>query len=851
MLNIAEYRRNADLLADRLPWAALVAPGVVLNKDGSFQRTFAFRGPDLESATEAELVAACARLNNVLRRFGSGWALFFEAARTVAPGYPESEFPDPASWLVDHERRAAFEEEGAPAGRRRERFESAYHMTLLYFPAPDQVNRAERALLDVPEDEQGECGRGRSWREELDAFIAETNRALDLMEGFMPEVRALDDAETLAYLHSTISPRRHPIAVPETPMHLDAVLVDTPLAGGLEPMLGDAQIRTLGVLGFPAATRPGLLDDLNHLGIEYRWVARWIALDKTEASKELTRIRRQWFAKRKSVTALLREVLYNEPTPLLDTDAANKATDADEALQVLGSDQVSFGYLTITVTVWDQTRTGAGEKQRAVERVVNGRGFATIRETVNAVEAWLSSLPGHPYANVRQPLVHTLNLAHLIPLSAVWAGPARNAHLDGPPLMVAETSGSTPFRLSTHVGDVGHMLIVGPTGAGKSVLLALLALQFRRYPASQVYVFDKGGSARASILGMAGKHHRLAAEAEDLAFQPLGHIDHLPERAWAAEWVLGLLAHERVEITPDIKEAVWSALTSLASAPQRERTVTGLSMLLQSNALKAALGPYTLEGPFGHLLDAAEDRLSFSDVECFETETLMRDAVGAVPPVLTYLFHRLDARFDGAPTLLILDEAWVFLDDPLFAARIREWLKTLRKKNVAVVFATQSLADIINSPIAPAVIESCPQRIFLPNDRAVEPEARRAYEQFGLNERQIKLIATATPKRDYYLQSRQGNRLFQLGLGPVALAFCGASSPADQIMIDRLLDRSSPERFAEAWLRAKGLFWAADLITSIGRAQNAPEEARQISEDWLNHSSDEEERLPLVKEISR
>jgi type IV secretion system protein TrbE len=455
MLNLAEYRRGANLLADRLPWAALVAPGVILNKDGSFQRTFAFRGPDLESATEAELVAACARFNNVLRRFGSGWALFFEAARTLAPGYPESEFPDPASWLVDHERRAAFEEEGPPAGRRRERFESAYHMTLLYLPLPDQVSRAERALLELPEGEGGQSARGRSWHDELAGFVAETNRALDLMEGFMPEIRALDDAETLAYLHGTVSVRRHPIAVPETPMHLDALLVDTPLSGGLEPILGDAHLRTLSVLGFPAATRPGLLDDLNHLGIEYRWVARWIALDKTEASRELTRIRRQWFAKRKSIAALLREVLYNEPAPLLDTDAANKASDADDALQALGSDHVAFGHLTITVTVWHQTRTGAAEKERAVERVVNGRGFATIRESINAVEAWLSSLPGHAYANVRQPLVHTLNLAHLIPLSAVWAGPTRNAHLDGPPLLVAETSGSTPFRLSTHVGDVG------------------------------------------------------------------------------------------------------------------------------------------------------------------------------------------------------------------------------------------------------------------------------------------------------------------------------------------------------------------------------------------------------------
>src|SRR5205814_4845939 len=133
------------------------------------------------------------------------------------------------------------------------------------------------------------------------------------------------------------------------------------------------------------------------------------------------------------------------------------------------------------ITVTGDTARQADERVRAVERIVNGLGFTVMRERLNAVEAWLSSLPGQVYANVRQPLIHTLNLAHLMPLSSVWAGPERNEHLGGPPLLLAETSGSTPFRLSTHVGDVGHMLVVGPTGAGKSVLLSLLAMQFRRY----------------------------------------------------------------------------------------------------------------------------------------------------------------------------------------------------------------------------------------------------------------------------------------------------------------------------------------------------------------------------------
>ncbi len=575
MLALREYRNRADRLADHLPWAALVAPGVVLNKDGSFQRTARFRGPDLESATEAELVSACARANNVLKRFGTGWALNFDAERREALGYPASDFPDAASWLADEERRAEFENAG-------QHFESRYHLTLTFMPPPDQADTAGRALVERSDD-----AKGRDWHQALAAFVAETDRALDLLTGFMPEVRALDDAETLTFLHGAISTRRHHVAVPETPMYLDAVLADTPLTGGLEPMLGGEHLRTLTILGFPNLSRPGILDALNHQDFGYRWATRFIALDKTDATKALTKLRRQWFNKRKSVTALLREVIYNQPVQLLDSDADNKMVDADLALQALGGDHVAFGHLTTTITVSDVDRARADDKVRAVERIVNGLGFTTIRESLNAVEAWLGSLPGHVYANVRQPLVHTLNLAHMIPLSSVWAGPARDAHLDGPPLLYAETSGSTPFRLSTHVGDVGHMLIVGPTGAGKSVLLALLALQFRRYPHSQVYIFDKGFSARAAVLAMGGAHHALGlggdssqadrghaggdGEAHAIAFQPLRYIHRGDERAWAAEWIAALLTHEKVAVTPDIKEALWSALSSLAR-PRRSKS---------------------------------------------------------------------------------------------------------------------------------------------------------------------------------------------------------------------------------------------------------------------------------------
>ncbi len=805
MMNLAEYRKRPALLADFLPWAALIAPGVVLNKDGSFQRTARFRGPDLDSATPAELVGTTARLNNALRRLGSGWAIFVEAQRNVANRYPDSRFPDAVSALVDMERRAQFEEHGS-------HFESAYFLTLCWLPPAEDAARAEAWLYE------GRARTGGDGHEVLRGFVDRTSRVLQLIEGFVPDAAWLDDAETLTYLHACISTKRHRVRVPEIPMQIDALLVDEPMTGGLEPRLGAQHLRTLSVIGFPTATYPGVLDELNQLAFPYRWSTRAIMLDKTDATRLLTKIRRQWFAKRKSVAAILKEVMTNEASTLLDTDAANKAADADAALQELGSDMIGQAYVTATITVSDTDPATADEKLRLVEKVIQGRDFTCMVETVNAIEAWLGSLPGHVYANVRQPPVSTLNLAHMIPLSAVWAGPERDEHLGSPPLFFAKTEGATPFRFSLHVGDVGHTLIVGPTGAGKSVLLALMALQFRRYERNQIFAFDFGGSIRAAAIGMGGDWHDLGGALSDdsessVTLQPLAAIDDAAERGWAAEWIAAILAREGITVTPEAKEHLWTALTSLASAPPSERTLTGLSVLLQSSALKQALRPYCLGGPFGRLLDAEAEHLGDAPVQAFETEGLIGSA--AASATLSYLFHRIEGRLDGSPTLLIIDEGWLALDDIGFAQQLREWLKTLRKKNASVVFATQSLADIEDSAIAAAIIESCPTRLFLPNERAIEPQITAVYRRFGLNDRQIEIVSRATPKRDYYCQSRRGNRLFELGLGDAALAFVAASSKTDQVTIAELVAEHGRDGFAAAWLRRKGNAWAADLLPTF------------------------------------
>ncbi|PWJ76334.1 type IV secretion system protein VirB4 [Pseudaminobacter salicylatoxidans] len=836
MMNLAEYRRTAYRLADYLPWVALVGEGVVLNKDGSFQRTAKFRGPDLDSAVAAELVAVAGRLNNAFRRLGSGWAIFVEAQRSEAAIYPASRFPDPASALVDAERKADFEEEGS-------HFVSGYFLTFLWLPPAEDAARSESWLY-----EGRETSGVNPW-ELARSFADRTDRVLALLDGFMPECRWLDDPETLTYLHSTISTNRHRVCVPETPIYLDALLADQPLTGGLEPRLGNQHLRVLTITGFPGTTTPGLLDEMNRLAFPYRWSTRAILMDKTDATRLLTKIRRQWFAKRKSIAAILKEVMTNEQSALVDTDAANKAADADMALQELGADIAGMAYVTATVTVWDEDARRADEKLRLVEKIIQSRDFSVMVETVNAVDAWLGSLPGHAYANVRQPPVSTLNLAHMVPSSAVWAGPERDDHFGAPPLLYGRTEGSTPFRFSLHVGDVGHTLVVGPTGAGKSVLLALMALQFRRYARSQVFAFDFGGSIRAVSLAMGGDWHDLGGELTDasetsVSLQPLARIHETAERAWAADWIVAILMRENIQITPEVKEHIWTALTSLASAPVGERTITGLAVLLQSNDLKQALRAYCVGGPYGRLLDAEAEHLGSADVQAFEIEGLV--GTGAAPAVLSYLFHRIGGKLDGRPTLLIIDEGWLALDDDAFAEQLREWLKTLRKKNASVIFATQSLSDIDGSKIAPAIIESCPTRLLLPNERAIEPQITTIYRRFGLNDRQIEILARATPKRDYYCQSRRGNRLFELGLSEVGLALCAVSSKSDQALIDEIFAEHGRDGFLAAWLKARGVDWAADLIPDLSNLATESDDLSSLilDEDEFEFTLEEEEITP-------
>jgi type IV secretion system protein VirB4 len=461
----------------------------------------------------------------------------------------------------------------------------------------------------------------------------------------------------------------------------------------------------------------------------------------------------------------------------------------------------------------DESREVLEFNLKEVVRIINNLGFNARIEDINAMEAWIGTLPSHTVQNVRRPLISTYNLTHFIPLSSVWAGDKYNQSdkflPQSPALIYTVTQGSTPFRLNLHVDDIGHTLIFGPTGSGKSTLLALLVSQAKKYKNVQIFAFDKGSSLYPLTLASKGTHYDIGGKDENqLSFAPLGEISSDYEQIWAETWIESLLILQGVKVTPENHKTIHNAMN--IHRVSESKSLTDFVSNIQDDSLTNALEHYTISGSMGYLLDAEKDQLTLNSFVCFEIEELMNLGDKNLIPVLLYLFHRIENMLDGRPTFLFLDEAWIMLGHKVFKEKIREWLKVLRKANCAVVLSTQSLSDAANSGILDVLQESCPTKILLPNPNAYNKGSEHQlgpydyYKQFGLNDTQISIIVNSTPKKEYYYQSPMGTRLFNLALGPIALSFVGASGK-DEIKKIKELHKEHGEEWVRYWLHYRNV----------------------------------------------
>jgi type IV secretion/conjugal transfer VirB4 family ATPase len=802
-----EHRVHPQGLSDLLGWLHLVGPATVLQKNGSLLTGWRYRGPDLASATAAELDQLASQLNDALLPYGDGWMFHIDFVRRPALGYaPPGAFPDPITRLIDEERRAAYE--GAHA-----HFVSETFLVATYLPPRELYSRLATIFV---------AGAGKSesaWDGVQTAFEAEVEQLERRLSTHL-KIGRLEADELLTHLHSCLTGLDHPVKTPPGGVYLDALLADQQLVAGWTPRIGRSALRAVAIHGFPHDSFSGILDFLGSLGFAFRASHRIIPLGQATAARRIATTRLSWFKKRRGAASWLREMTGDSKAKtssrerddelFLDHDAAAMAADASQAASESAGGRVRFCLYTPLILIADPDPARADHNAAEVVKALNDRGFGARVEDVNAVEAFRGSLPGHGYANLRRPILSTRNLADLLPATSVWPGLRHNPSplfpRESPALLWAATTGATPFWLNLHDDDVGHTLVVGGTGSGKSTLLNLILAQFLRYPRAQVFSFDVGYSGWLLAKAAGGRHYDLVNE--QVRLQPLAQIDRPTERLWALEWLETVLTINRVPVTPAARQALDTALQLLATEPPEHRRISEFLPQLQDRELVAALQPYA-EGSLRHLLDADREDLGDDPYQVFELKRLIDMDDRVLLPVLLYLFHRVEQRLEGGrPSLLVIEEAWLPLMKSVFAARIKQWLLTLRKQNAAVVMATQSLAQLWESPNRHILVESCPTKILLGNAEAATPGHAGLYRDLGLNDTEIQLIARARRKRDYYFKSPRGSRLFELGLGPLALAFLGTPEGmtlADSIAEAKPLIAAYGPEWPRQWLLRRGL----------------------------------------------
>lgn len=807
LVDLNYFRKDKPAFYDLLNWGIEVEDGIILNKDGSLMSGWFYFGQDLSVMGVVERNYVSQILNSALIKLGNGWSLHQDSIRIESKEYPSEDknhFRGFADTLIESERRKQFKRKG--------NFYETIYAFILTWQAPSMF---EGKLKDSMFEIEGEDEKPKiNYLENaIDYFKRTSDEVVDMLSNVLDlqrmsltpfqdnygQIRYFSDL--VQYLCFSLDGVSHPMLY--TQNYIDSMLA-TDMRTAITPIIKDKYVQVITIKNFPPATFPNILQDLEELDFEYRWNTRFIFLDKLSAKNKLEKIRKQWSGK---VTGLFAQLFPSMASNKVDRHSLDMLDQSEIALSDLESDYIAYGYYTSTIIIRDSDLTNLELKAREVIKVLNINGFQGFVETINNIEAFLGSLGGNTVANIRKPLINTLNLANLLPLSSVYCGeeqaPCPFYEKNSPPLLYAVTDGSTPFRFNLHIGDLGHTLMFGPTGAGKSTILAFIAAQFLRYKNSKVFAFDKGNSMEPLALGVGGNHFNILGDNSTLNFAPLETIRNPNELIWAVSWIEDLLKLNGIVVTPNHRNKILEALKRMAAKDGGELTLTNLKIEIQDMELKEALSSYTVDGDIGELLDSANNGLENSYFTVFELEELMNKNDRIKISVLLYLFHWVERQLDGSPSLMILDEAWVMLGNPVFREKIREWLKVLRKANCAVILATQSLSDAKKSGILDVLVESCPTKIFLANKNSEESEIKDLYLNMGCTETEIGIIKNMLPKRQYFIKGA-GKRRVDFGLGDLALAFVG-NSDKDSLKTIRELHKRYGEDWGIYWLKNKGI----------------------------------------------
>ena len=706
----------------RLPYGRHVDDFTIETRDGMLLQFIHLAGLPFETADSDEINYRKALREGALRALASSrFAIYHHIIRREVAPELIGEFGDDFSRALDD------------AWRRRLATKKLYvndlYLTIVRRPLQGKVGTLE-SLLKVLGGNASQRSRSAravdlrelsAARETLLATLAPYGaRALKVYETAKGPC-----SEPLEFLSSLYNGEMRPVLLPRADLgqHIPyrrvsfgAETVELSRSAGQER----AFAAILSIKEYPPQTAPGMLDDLLRLPHELTISQSFGFIDR-QAS-----LNRMNLALRRMRSA--------------DDEAVSLRQGLVDAKDDVAAGRAAFGEHHLTVTLWAATPLALNEVVAEAQSAFTDMGIIAVREEVNLEAAFWAQFPGNFKDIARRAVISTANFAgfasgHNFPIGQM------EANHWGTSVTVLETTSAGPYHFNFHNNDLGNFTLIGPSGSGKTVVLGFLLAQARKFNPRIVF-FDKDRGAEIFLRAVGGRYDAIRP-GQPTGFNPLAMEDTPANRGFLADWSMRLVTRPGEMLAPDdvarIKEAVDANFDQL---PEYRR-LRHFAELFRGDKrphatdLASRLRPWWGEGENAWLFDNATDELDLDARTIGFDMTQLLDSPALRTPAMMYLFHRVEQRLDGEPTLIVIDEGWKALDDDVFVSRIKDWEKTIRKRNGLIGFATQSAQDALESRIASAIIEQAATQIFMANPKA---QARDYMEGFGLTEHEFNLV---------------------------------------------------------------------------------------------------------------
>jgi len=806
--------RRSQSFAEKLCYGRMVGDDVIMNKDGTITCYYRFFGEDIQVMSEQRQALICERYSKGAGQyFQDNLLIESDFIRYKASEYAEhSNFPDAISELIDVERRLQFEQSG-----------NIYENIVYYaFTVREPVELPvgiKKAIYDSSDEI-----KERTTEEKVADFKTKLEQYISFVSYGKPyQYELLSGDKLITCLNTCITHETRTLQAPKHKSWLDSYLAKDFLAG-FEPQIGKKHIKTIAVDMLPEQIHAMLMDELNSMSIEFRFHSRFMLLSRSEAAKHLKRLQRTWSSKAVGIMGHLMSSLGG--TPKINESAQQNNFDMQACISENESQELKFGWYNLTFILMNEDMADLNQSVKDITKVLEGHNLQLREEAVNAAESYLGSLPAHGSYDARINIMDSKVWSYTLPLSSIYSGEKYHPNpyypKNSPALLYGLTGLNNIFRFSNSVGDVQHMLIIGPTGAGKTTLLGILMAQFRKYENARQIILDCNQSSMVAVMSMGGRYINVSEEGEfentegngkdQLALFDGIEVKKIKESI--IHWLVDMFTINGVTESIDLDTEVRDAVERIETLPKEMRTFKHL--IFDSPELRKTFKELS-KTIFGGIIDGSEDFLTGSNLTGIEIGELGRILPAKhMQPLVQLLLDKLTNLFqDRLPTMLILDEAWLFLDHPIFSQRIKEWLKTLRKLNVGVVFSSQSLADVAECSITSVLIESCLTKIYLPNEYAVtDKRIAELYESFGLDDKERYNISTATPKKEYYVKQNQRSRMVDFNIGEVALQFVSVDKKSDRETFFKFYD-ATDSTWPIRYLEHKELPGAAEIAKTL------------------------------------